>query len=757
VGAQYQAEIPELLPQRGEEEAENGTGGADKKQEEAANGAGGVEQAKPAEGAGSADKQQEKPADGAEGAEQAKPADGAAGADKKQEKPADGAGGVEQAKPAEGAGSADKQQEKPADGAEGAEQAKPADGAAGEDKKQEKPADGAGNVDKPQEKPADGAEGAEQAKPADGAAGADKKQEKPADGAEGAEQAKPADGAAGADKKQEKQVEKLENIGVRHRQVPFKIISRLKQIPIVKSCIEKWRKQPPKTTGGIYYSDNEYLQRHGWEPFGKSKDYELLRNHIQYLLDEGLLFTSFYHCNIRAIDLMWSNKDGTGPHVEEAEVAPAGFAVISLAQYMESSFADFEDAGYYTLKLESLSSSNASSMDLKVEVNDIYSLEGAALKDFTHMTKLQAGSLGKVHLRISFVTDDDLSPEAPPPKHYPAIARPLSDLEAELWLSASIKAFDDHVSAEKAVAIMQNWVAHTQTEAKKKIGGLNQCLEMTRVNALHVAKAVLDQKYFLGKSTQPATDASWRKLFSADIKDMQPLRLNLLANPPDHKSNEDATEIGGSVYGGRCFSDDKMCKGAALEYWDLARKWPAARASFWHSDAANDYMIKMVLHLDGHGLVTLPLPKLVGSIEDSDANRTVLTNAQLKKIEKERRGNVLVIDEYGPHLQKTKQPHKRASSPVLHTHPHTHTPTHPHTQTPTHTHTHTHTHMAHTYAEFGGAYEHGPQLASARIGEVRRSGVRPNRHHQWHHHARPRGRNQWGWTRRGHRQPVPQW
>lgn len=75
---------------------------------------------------------------------------------------------------------------------------------------------------------------------------------------------------------------------------------------------------------------------------------------------------------------------------------------------------------------------------------------------------------------------------------------------------------------------------------------------------------------------------------------------------------------------------------------------------------ADNYMVKMVLHLDGPGLVTLPLSKLADSIED--ANQTVLTCAQLKKVEKERRGNVLVIDKYGPHLQKRcKDPQARCS------------------------------------------------------------------------------------------------
>ena len=181
---------------------------------------------------------------------------------------------------------------------------------------------------------------------------------------------------------------------------------------------------------------------------------------------------------------------------------------------------------------------------------------------------------------------------------------------------------------------------------------------MIKSNVMHVVKLVLDPKYFLGR-----TDATWRKLMSEDIKDMHPLQLDLLANPPEHKSNEDATAIGGSVYGGRCFSDVKMCRKFALECWELAKQWPAARSNFWHSDAADNYMVKMVLHLDGPGLVTLPLPTLVGSSED--ANQTVLTSAQLKKVEKERRGNVLVIDKYGPHLQKTKQRRQGASSSMF--------------------------------------------------------------------------------------------
>ena len=429
----------------------------------------------------------------------------------------------------------------------------------------------------------------------------------------------------------------------------------LKQIPIVKSCIEKWRKQPPKTTGGIYYSDNENLQRCGWKSFVKSRDFELLRKHIQYLLDEGLLLTSFYHCNIRAIDLIWFNKDGTGPHVEEAEVAPAGFAVISLAQYMESSFADFEDEGYYTLKLESLSSSNASSMDLKVEVNDIYSLEGAALKDFTHGTRLQDGSLGKVHLRVSFADDDNLSELITRPEHYPDIARELSDLEENLWLEASYNNLRDHLSTE-------NVTLPEQPIPQRSPGsGIEQCLWMTEDHKKDVAKLVKDPKYYVDK-----TDPKWRSAFSKDIQDMKPLHLDLLADPPnlDHKSNTATTSIGGSVYGGRCYSQDKACKKLALDCWEFAKQWPAARTRFWHTDAADNYMTKMVLHLDGPGLATRPLPKLMGSIEDY--NNKKFGPAQRKKIEKARRGNVLVIDEHGVHLQKTKQGHHGAApSPVF--------------------------------------------------------------------------------------------
>ena len=431
----------------------------------------------------------------------------------------------------------------------------------------------------------------------------------------------------------------------------------LRTVPLVKQCLELWRTKPPTKSGGIYWSSCTKLQKKGWlPPRTQRADMELLRQHIHYLLDKDLLLTRFQHCYLRALSLMWASDAGTGMHIEDPAVAPAGFAVISLQHFFEKP--EDEPASTYTLVLEY----NKEYHEVDIEAGDIYSVEGAALKEFRHGTELQEGATGKVALRLSFAYDEKSSDLDTKPKLKAStnICRSLSELEAEQWALFSYDACREYESRITAAAAVT--MAQMQEPARKSSRA--RCVELTTANKQAVAKLIRDPKYYVGKHSKLRENAKFRKDFAADVLDMQELQLDLIGDPTEQPESEpigEYTAIGGNVYGGPIFSDPNICKEFSKECWEIAKTWPTAHTRFWHDQEANDYMTKMVLHLDGPGLRTTPFPRLVGTIE-MDEDMQPIHADKSKKVEKARQQNTVVIDKNGTRLRKTKsKTHKNKS------------------------------------------------------------------------------------------------
>ena len=181
---------------------------------------------------------------------------------------------------------------------------------------------------------------------------------------------------------------------------------------------------------------------------------------------------------------------------------------------------------------------------------------------------------------------------------------------------------------------------------QKPVSGRDECVELTQDNQKYVARLCTNAKYFTAK-----TEGKWRKDLAADLKDMKPLDLDFKA---DHATPATRSHIGGTVYGARIFSEKKKCKEWALACWKLASKWPTALLNFWHTGDANGHMFKIIVHLEGPSFSTIPLPKHAGTYENDKQGR-VISEQELKKLEKDRKQRTLVFDsKHGSHLLKSK-------------------------------------------------------------------------------------------------------
>jgi hypothetical protein len=422
------------------------------------------------------------------------------------------------------------------------------------------------------------------------------------------------------------------------------VMKVLLDIPFIKDCIKSWEKDPPVKTGGVYWSSNPQLEKKGWRP---AKCYhapmQLLLHFIRYLLDNGLLCPRFRHFSLRTVSLMYSSNVGVAKHTEDPEIAPAGFAVINLKHFFKKPARTTKRArqeqceSYYYLHFCNLEGEEVFHLD--VHEHMIYSLERHVLKNYQHgsTTTGTPGMTGKVFLRLSFERDCERKEVLQDDDEFTfseSVSPALNDLQAESLLLFSHETIRRETEMKTAIA------------AQAKEQQLSECIGMTESHKKTVAKLVLEAKYHLQKLSVLKTDGTYRKLFSADIADMRVLRLNLKEHGPSllHAQSDD---IGGTAYGGGIFTSQKDCKDLAMACWTLAKQWPTACGSFWDTDEANDYMSKMVVHLEGPGLTTLSLPRLTGSLEEDRVS-----------LEQKRRKNTLVIDKKGVHLHGMKSTFK---------------------------------------------------------------------------------------------------
>ena len=164
-----------------------------------------------------------------------------------------------------------------------------------------------------------------------------------------------------------------------------------------------------------------------------------------------------------------------------------------------------------------------------------------------------------------------------------------------------------------------------QTESNPEASAINLVVLITKCKKAD---------HFL-KGTQFSTKTARQQLVQdLDTMITMPLALNCTSVTEFDKYHPSLG--GGKYWAGALFDNPKANRKVAMDVWNIFRIWPEALQRWLHVPENTDYMQKIIVHLEGPQLTTLPSIRMHGQVEDG-------VDADMDLVEEGRRDQVLVV------------------------------------------------------------------------------------------------------------------